>query len=180
MYPYTSLQPYRCARDDYSSGILLDANENSFGPAATSSFHFKELERYPDPHQHTVKSLLCKLRGLPDPSYFFTGVGSDESIDLIIRIFCTPASENILICPPTYGMYCVCAQVNDVGVVKVPLITSDASYQLDVPEVNQLFVTPLVSHLHLSLSTRSIKFSVKIKQSKWCFCVLLAILLGPY
>ncbi|KAI9199403.1 pyridoxal phosphate-dependent transferase [Polychytrium aggregatum] len=131
------LQPYRCARDDYSEGILLDANENSFGPAVALETELGDLqlERYPDPHQVELKALLAQFRNVPSPDYFFLGVGSDESIDLIIRVFCTPAKDKILITPPTYGMYSVCAQVNDVGVVKVPLITEDASFQLDLPEM---------------------------------------------
>ncbi|KAJ3203686.1 histidinol-phosphate transaminase [Entophlyctis luteolus] len=125
------LAPYRCARDDYDSGILLDANENSFGPA--SSLHAEErlqLERYPDPHQAELKRLLCDFRGIPSPDNFFVGVGSDESIDLAIRVFCQPARDKILICPPTYGMYSVCANINDVGIVKVPLDVSGGKFSL--------------------------------------------------
>ncbi|KAI9092691.1 pyridoxal phosphate-dependent transferase [Phlyctochytrium arcticum] len=125
-----ALKPYRCARDDYSEGVLLDANENSHGPAlprsAMQAFpganHIlleSQLERYPDPHQRPVKELLAKFRHLPSPDHFFLGVGSDESLDLIMRVFCAPGKDKILVCPPTYGMYSVCAQINDLEVVKV-------------------------------------------------------------
>jgi histidinol-phosphate aminotransferase len=142
-------QPYRCARDDYSTGILLDANENSFGPSvdssailntpADASYTDSHLERYPDPYQKEIKDLLAAYRGLPDSSYFFLGVGSDESLDLVIRCFCTPGEgkDSILICPPTYGMYSVCAQVNDVGIVKVPLNVANGEFSVDVEKVRK-------------------------------------------
>jgi histidinol-phosphate aminotransferase len=128
------LKPYRCARDDYSEGILLDANENTHGPALTE---YQPLERYPDPHQEELKSALCKFRDIPNPSHFFLGVGSDECIDMAIRVFVTPGKEKILITPPTYGMYSVSAQINDVGVVKVPLLVDQGEFQLDVPKVSR-------------------------------------------
>jgi len=150
-----SLQPYRCARDDYDSGILLDANENALGPASlpTNSLdpydNGMELERYPCPYQRNVKQLLCDYRNAkarsaghdgPDirPENVFVGVGSDEAIDLLIRIFCKPGwtsggGDAIMITPPTYGMYKVCANVNDVGIQSVPL-TED--FDLQVPEVS--------------------------------------------
>lgn len=135
-----SLQPYRCARDDYSSGILVDANENSMGhsiegyDAADKDTLDLNLNRYPDPSHPLIKSRIAALRGLgpSQPSstadedtgadHVFLGVGSDEVIDILMRVCVTPGgSEKILITPPTYGMYSVCAQVNDVGVVRVPL-----------------------------------------------------------
>mmetsp|Transcript_35888 Transcript_35888/g.61227 ORF Transcript_35888/g.61227 Transcript_35888/m.61227 type:complete len:395 (-) Transcript_35888:234-1418(-) len=154
-----ALHPYRCARDDYDSGILLDANENALGPASlpTNSLdpydNAMELERYPCPYQRTVKQLLCDYRnGKHDdggaesgirPENVFCGVGSDEAIDLLIRIFCAPGATNgggeaILITPPTYGMYKVCANVNDVAIQTVPL-TPD--FDLQIPEILQA-VTP--------------------------------------
>jgi hypothetical protein len=137
------LQPYRCARDDYSDGVLLDANENAFGPTSlpTKSLdpydNSNNLERYPDPYQGQLKELFCRERGNDlQPSNVFVGVGSDEAIDLLMRIFCTPGvgrgGDNILITPPTYGMYKVCAKVNDVEVVSAPL-TPD--FDLDIPKV---------------------------------------------
>jgi histidinol-phosphate aminotransferase len=132
-----SLQPYRCARDDYDSGILLDANENAYGPASlpTNSLNpydnGMELERYPCPYQRGIKRLLCDYRNKQTNASIkednvFVGVGSDEAIDLLIRIFCTPghtagSGDAIMITPPTYGMYNVCANTNDVGIQSVPL-----------------------------------------------------------
>lgn len=111
-----SLVPYRCARDDYDSGILLDANENSIG-AVTGD---EGLNRYPDPHQNDLRAKIAAIRGCR-PNQIFCGVGSDEAIDLLIRIFCVPGKDGILITPPTYGMYKVAAKVNDVAVIEWPL-----------------------------------------------------------
>lgn len=152
-----SLTPYRCARDDYDEGILLDANENALGTAldglATdttdvlnaipksadfpSSKPDSTLNRYPDPHQTLTKQLLTKFRQIPTgPEGIFVGVGSDESIDLLIRVFCVPGNDKICVCPPTYGMYSVAAKTNDVGVVEVPLILEGKQrWQLDVEKV---------------------------------------------
>ncbi|RXW20806.1 hypothetical protein EST38_g5034 [Candolleomyces aberdarensis] len=144
-----ALHPYRCARDDYSEGILLDANENALGhsivqsssgptPGESSSSITPGIEdtlslplhRYPDPVHLPIKERIASLRSLPSPENVFLGVGSDEVLDLLIRVFVQPGVglegqgrgyDKILITPPTYGMYTVCAQVNDVGVVKVPL-----------------------------------------------------------
>lgn len=133
------LHPYRCARDDYSSGVLLDANENAYGPTSLPSKcldpydNCNTLERYPDPYQIPLKELYTEYRGHGlKPENVFVGVGSDEAIDLLMRIFCNPAEDNILIAPPTYGMYKVCAKVNDVTIVAVPL-TPD--FDLRIPEV---------------------------------------------
>jgi histidinol-phosphate aminotransferase len=158
-----ALSPYRCARDDYNEGILLDANENSLGHAlptddstdstytppvtlwtlsdatfySTASFDSLNLNRYPSPTHDDVKQLLCKLRKVPSPANFFLGVGSDEAIDLLFRITCTPGKDRVLVCPPTYGMYGVCAQINDVEVVKVPLDVEGGKFLPKVDEVNR-------------------------------------------
>lgn len=125
-----ALHPYRCARDDYQDGILLDANENALGHSIESSRQIPPelqgtlsvpLNRYPDPSHDEIKSRIATLRGLPSEKHVFLGVGSDEVIDLIMRVCVAPAREKILITPPTYGMYPVCAQVNDVEVVRCPL-----------------------------------------------------------
>ncbi|KAF9983195.1 histidinol-phosphate transaminase [Mortierella antarctica] len=137
-----ALKPYRCARDDYSSGVLLDANENAYGPALNPSSDAAvasaglDINRYPDPHQADLKSLLAKFRNIPSVENFFLGVGSDEVIDMIFRVFCVPGKDAVLITPPTYGMYSVCAQINDVEVVKAPL-TLDGQFQLDVEEIEK-------------------------------------------
>lgn len=136
-----ALKPYRCARDDFSSGILLDANENAYGPAlnpgseAAVASSGLDINRYPDPHQHDLKNLIKQFRNIPGgPENFFLGVGSDEVIDMIFRVFCVPGKDAVLITPPTYGMYSVCAQINDVEVHKATL-TLDGRFQLNVEEV---------------------------------------------
>lgn len=130
-----ALQPYRCARDDYQEGILLDANENSLGhglpaPGEVESeeadlLHLP-LHRYPDPSLFGVKQRLAFLRGVGGEENVMLGVGSDEVLDLIQRIVGRPGKDKILACPPTYGMYAVCAAVNELEVVKVPLIVDPA------------------------------------------------------
>lgn len=122
------LKPYRSARDDFSEGILLDANENSFGSPFETDL---PLNRYPDPYQQTLRGAIAEYRGVK-PEQVFTGVGSDEAIDLLIRIFCEPKQDHIITTPPTYGMYSVSASVNDVHVKEV-LLTSD--FQPDVDEI---------------------------------------------
>ncbi|AGO11541.1 AaceriADL249Wp [[Ashbya] aceris (nom. inval.)] len=136
------LKPYRCARDDFSEGILLDANENAFGSVVEFSRLPASLNRYPDPHQLELKGLLASYRNagsnfserdLPPltAGNICLGVGSDESIDAIIRATCAPKDNKIMLLPPTYGMYAVCADINDVGYVEVPLTSSDNSFQID-------------------------------------------------
>ena len=134
-----ALHPYRCARDDYDQGILLDANENAIGPTSlpTNSLNpynnHLVLERYPCPYQIPLKEAYASYRGHGlKPENIFVGVGSDEAIDLLMRIFCTPGVDNILTTPPTYGMYKVSANVNDVKILEVPL-TPD--FELRVPEM---------------------------------------------
>ncbi|KAL7789488.1 histidinol-phosphate aminotransferase [Trichoderma ceciliae] len=153
-----ALQPYRCARDDYKddgTNILLDANENAYGPSLSAVSQSSEglgidpfgidplgLHRYPDPHQVRLKQLLCRLRNTHahtektlSAENLFVGVGSDEAIDALLRCFCVPGKDCILTCPPTYGMYAVSAQVNDVAIVKVPLLPAP-TFGLDVPAIS--------------------------------------------
>jgi histidinol-phosphate aminotransferase len=122
------LKPYSSARNEYSGDatIFLDANENSYGSPLPENFN-----RYPDPLQWKLKLALSKIKGIP-PQNTFIGNGSDEVIDLAIRIFCEPGKENVIICPPTYGMYKVAADINDVAVKEVLL--TDA-FQLDVEKI---------------------------------------------
>lgn len=125
-----SLEPYRCARDDFKEGILLDANENTHGPSFDKMTDYEkdlELNRYPDPHQIQLKTQICDYRNKErettnlKPENLCLGVGSDESIDALMRCCIKPGVEKMMTCPPTYGMYSVCAVVNDVEIVKVPL-----------------------------------------------------------
>jgi histidinol-phosphate aminotransferase len=120
------LSPYRCARDDYDRGILLDANENGLGSVPHDE---RSLNRYPDPRQDALRDKYAAFRNIRREQ-IVCGVGSDEAIDLLIRIFCVPGSHNVMITPPTYGMYKVSAAVNDVEVKSVPL-TPDFQLQVD-------------------------------------------------
>jgi histidinol-phosphate aminotransferase len=186
-----SLVPYRSARDDYDSGILLDANENALGPvlpallganqegtggkdgeampirkeedfadeiqgvngsgtkvngASSSSSsdplmsmttsQLASLNRYPSPTHDPLKQLIAEHRGVPSPNWVFLGVGSDEVIDLLFRVSCVPGKDVVITTPPTYGMYGVTANVNDVGVVEVPLVTEEGKFEVDIEAVS--------------------------------------------
>src|ERR1035437_10060526 len=112
-----SLQPYSSARTEYTgdAAVFLDANENSYGSPLEENFN-----RYPDPLQWQLKQGLSKIKAIP-PQNIFIGNGSDEVIDLAYRIFCEPGKNNVIICPPTYGMYKVCGNINDIEVKEVRL-----------------------------------------------------------
>ena len=114
-----TLKPYSSARDEFKGkdGIFLDANENPFG----------NLNRYPDPYQIALKEKLSTLKNIATEN-IFVGNGSDEVIDLAFRIFCNPDNAKVIVCPPTYGMYEVSANINDVEVISIPL---DKYFQLD-------------------------------------------------
>ncbi|MDQ6845710.1 MAG: histidinol-phosphate transaminase [Bacteroidota bacterium] len=122
------LKPYSSARTEYSgaASIFLDANENSFGSPLPENFN-----RYPDPLQWQLKQEISKIKGIPLQNIFI-GNGSDEVIDLAFRIFCNPGKDNVIVCPPTYGMYGVGANINDVA-IKEAMLTDD--FQLDVEAV---------------------------------------------
>lgn len=114
-----SLKPYSSARDEYKgfdARVFLDANE--------SPYH-EPYNRYPDPLQTEVKRLLSPIKGVGEECIFL-GNGSDEAIDLVFRIFCEPGVDNVVSIAPTYGMYEVCADVNNVNYRSVPLTTDDA------------------------------------------------------
>ena len=116
-----ALEPYSCARDEFKgmdAHVFLDANENPYNDP---------INRYPDPLQEKLKERLAPLKGVR-PSQIFLGNGSDEAIDLVYRIFCNPGKDNVVAIAPTYGMYRVCADINDVEYRGVPL-TED--WQLD-------------------------------------------------
>jgi histidinol-phosphate aminotransferase len=125
------LVPYSSARDDFKgeAQIFLDANENSLGSPL-----IKWYNRYPDPHQWKVKEALGKIKGVP-PAHIFLGNGSDECIDLLYRAFCVPGKDNVIINPPTYGMYDVSAQINDVEVRRALLLDD---FQLDLVHLERL------------------------------------------
>ena len=125
-----TLVPYSSARTEFTgeASILLDANENSFGSPLSV-----EYNRYPDPLQSALKEKLSKIKGVPSKNMFI-GNGSDEAIDLLIRAFCRPGIDNVLILPPTYGMYEVSANINDVAVKKVNL---DSDFQLNLDLITE-------------------------------------------
>ncbi len=122
------LTPYSSARKEFSGAaqIFLDANENSFGSPLAVDYN-----RYPDPLQSKIKGKIAEIQNVK-PSEIFVGNGSDEAIDLLFRIFCEPQKDNILICPPTYGMYEVSAEINDVSIKRVNLT---ADFRLDLPAI---------------------------------------------
>ena len=117
-----AMQPYSSARDEFhgSASVFLDANENPYNAP---------YNRYPDPMQWRLKERISEIKGVPVASIFL-GNGSDEPIDLLLRAFCEPGKEKMLTTDPTYGMYQVAAEVNNVACVKVPLRDD---FSLDLP-----------------------------------------------
>lgn len=118
------MKAYSSARDEFKgeASIWLDANESPFD---------NDLNRYPDPLQIELKKRIAERKGVALEN-IFVGNGSDEAIDLLFRAFCEPGEDEVMIMPPTYGMYRVSANLNNVKVLEVPL---DASFQLDVPAI---------------------------------------------
>jgi len=129
-----AMKPYSSARDEFQgeARVMLDANENSLGSAGPAEFN-----RYPDPHQRAVKAALAPLKGVA-PEQVFLSNGSDEVIDLLVRLVARPGQDCILSTPPTFGMYEVAAALNDVELVRVPL---DADYQLSPAAVQQIIAS---------------------------------------
>lgn len=120
-----ALKPYSSARNEYSghvAHVFLDANENPYNAP---------YNRYPDPLQFEVKDLLSKIKSVPSECIFL-GNGSDEAIDLVYRCFCEPAVDNVVAIEPTYGMYAVCADINNVEYR--PVLLSD-DYQMSAEHV---------------------------------------------
>jgi len=122
------LVPYSSARDDYkgNEGVFLDANENPIG-----SITEEDWNRYPDPYQKELKARIAEIKEVRSENIFL-GNGSDEPIDLLFRAFCEPGKDNVIINPPTYGMYKVSADINNVEAREV-LLTAD--YDLDVEAI---------------------------------------------
>lgn len=123
-----NLKPYSSAREEYmgKEGIFLDANENPYGM----------LNRYPDPLQNNLKKRLSSLKKIPIENIFI-GNGSDEIIDLAFRIFCSPGKDNALTISPSYGMYDVAAEINDIKLEKIQL---DKNFKLDPEELRKSFI----------------------------------------
>lgn len=124
------LKPYSTARDEFKgeASIFLDANENSIGSPT-----LKWYNRYPDPFQLKVKEKISGIKQVPVENIFI-GHGSDEAIDVIYRCFCEPGEDQVIICPPTYGMYEVSANINNVNLKRVPLTKE---FQLDLPALEE-------------------------------------------
>ncbi|WP_299288193.1 histidinol-phosphate transaminase [uncultured Mucilaginibacter sp.] len=120
-----NLKPYSSARDEFQgeASVYLDANENAYGSPLPENFN-----RYPDPLQSAVKQKITAIKGVPSRNIFL-GNGSDEAIDILFRSFCRPGIDNVILVPPTYGMYQVSANINDIAVKNVPLT---AEYQLNM------------------------------------------------
>ncbi|MCQ2267657.1 MAG: histidinol-phosphate transaminase [Bacteroidaceae bacterium] len=119
------LEPYSSARDEYKgvdATVFLDANENPYN---------SPVNRYPDPLQWEVKEMLAPVKGVR-PEQIFLGNGSDEAIDLIYRCFCVPGVDNVVAMSPTYGMYKVCADINDVEYRPVQV---DQNFQISVEKM---------------------------------------------
>jgi histidinol-phosphate aminotransferase len=125
------LVPYSSARDEFKgeATVFIDANENSLGSPLT-----KWYNRYPDPHQWKIKEVLSRIKGVGS-RHIFLGNGSDECIDLLFRAFCVPGKDNVIINPPTYGMYEVSAHINDVAVRRAVLLDD---FQLDLVHLETL------------------------------------------
>ena len=122
------LKPYSSARDEFkgSDGVFLDANENPMGSGLDVNYN-----RYPDPLQWQIKGQIVAIKNC-SVDEIFLGNGSDEAIDLLIRMTCTSNSSSIIICPPTYGMYEVSASINNIPLTKINLTTD---YQLNTNAV---------------------------------------------
>ncbi len=126
-----TLKAYSSAKDEYTgeANVLLDANENSLGSPLT-----KWYNRYPDPYQKKVKEKLAFIKQIK-AEQIFLGNGSDECIDILFRTFCEPGKDNIIICPPTYPMYEVGANINNIAIKSAPLLPN---FQLNVAHIEQL------------------------------------------
>lgn len=122
------LSAYSSARDEYTGkkGIFLDANENPLGSTSGKSYN-----RYPDPYQKSLKKAIGKLKNI-SADKIFLGNGSDEAIDLLIRIFCHPNKDSVIVMPPTFEMYEVAARINQNEVIQV-LLKDD--YQLNTKKI---------------------------------------------
>ena len=125
------MKPYSSARDEFqgTAQVMLDANENSLGSAGPARFN-----RYPDPLQRGVKAEIARLKDVA-AAQIFLGNGSDEAIDLLVRLVCVPGQDSILLLPPTYGMYEVAANLNDVRAERLPLT---ADFQLSAEIMGQI------------------------------------------
>lgn len=136
-----ALKPYTSARDEFNSDqaaadalaemVFLDANENSLGGPLQADY-----SRYPDPHQKQLKKRIGAQRNLR-PEQIFLGNGSDEAIDLLMRVFCEPGRDAVLVLPPTYGMYSVQAAIQNARIERIPL---KPDFNPDIPAIRKASV----------------------------------------
>ena len=147
------LKPYSSARDEYTGkeGVFLDANENPFG----------EHNRYPDPHQKELKKLISQLKSVNENNIFI-GNGSDEIIDLTYRIFCNPGIDKAIILTPTYGMYEVSAEINDIKIIKVPL---NDKFQIDFNSLENYFTDDTIKLLFICSPNNPTGNNIKNKEN---------------
>ena len=153
-----ALKPYSSARDEFkgTADVFLDANENPFG----------ELNRYPDPQQSKIKEKLSTIKSV-ETNQIFIGNGSDEVIDLAFRIFCEPGKDKVLTFTPTYGMYDVSANINNIEVIKQPLINdfqinlNQLQPYLDVEDVKIIFICSPNNPTGNSINTEDIEYIIE-------------------
>ncbi len=153
-----ALKPYSSARDEFkgTADVFLDANENPFG----------ELNRYPDPQQSKIKDKLSAIKSV-ETNQIFIGNGSDEVIDLAFRIFCEPGKDKVLTFTPTYGMYDVSANINDIEVIKQPLINNfqinlnQLQPYLDFEDVKIIFICSPNNPTGNSINTEDIEYIIE-------------------
>ena len=153
-----ALKPYSSARDEFkgTADVFLDANENPFG----------ELNRYPDPQQSKIKEKLSTIKSV-ETNQIFIGNGSDEVIDLAFRIFCEPGKDKVLTFTPTYGMYDVSANINNIAVIKQPLINdfqinlNQLQPYLDVEDVKIIFICSPNNPTGNSINTEDIEYIIE-------------------
>ncbi|MBD3862020.1 histidinol-phosphate transaminase [Olleya marilimosa] len=153
-----ALKPYSSARDEFkgTADVFLDANENPFG----------ELNRYPDPQQTEIKQKLSAIKSV-ETNQIFIGNGSDEVIDLAFRIFCEPGKDKVLTFTPTYGMYDVSANINNIEVIKQPLINdfqinlNQLQPYLDFEDVKIIFICSPNNPTGNSINTEDIEYIIE-------------------
>lgn len=132
-----NLAPYSSARDEYTGkeGVFLDANENPFG----------KFNRYPDPYQKDLKQKISEIKKI-SPKNIFLGNGSDEVIDVLFRVFCNPKQDKVLTFSPTYGMYKVSSEINEVELIELPL---NEEFEIDLKTIEPYFTNSLFKILFI-------------------------------
>ena len=153
-----ALKPYSSARDEFkgTADVFLDANENPFG----------KLNRYPDPQQSKIKDKLSAIKSV-QTNQIFIGNGSDEVIDLAFRIFCEPGKDKVLTFTPTYGMYDVSANINNIEVIRQPLINdfqinlNQLQPYLDFEDVKIIFICSPNNPTGNSINTEDIEYIIE-------------------